>query len=336
AAADLALFASRIRYRRPKMVSVVVDSVYLRFTQTEEESALQGEVTLGPSWVLARVKPQALVPWAHSVERTRPPLPAMLENTRLDVRLRASDSLWIDNNLARIRLSVALAATGSVARPAVAGRVGIQEGYLLYLDRRFTVREGQLLFADPEAINPEIVLRADTRVTTYSGMIATPYLITISVEGTPEELTVNLDSDPPLDKGDILALLTVGATRSQFSGGDANGEGGTRDVLLARSAELAGQRVAGFLTNRVGGALGLEEVSVEGNIFRTSGPDEARLLASRRLSGRLKLTYSTAVGHLNDQALRLNYSLSRRFSLEGQTTQQGRSVLGLQYSVPIK
>jgi hypothetical protein len=54
-------------------------------------------------------------------------------------------------------------------------------------------------------------------------------------------------------------------------------------------------------------------------------------VASRRLSERVELTYTTTVGRLNDQGVRLGYRLTPRLSLQGQTDRYGRALLDLKY-----
>jgi len=50
----------------------------------------------------------------------------------------------------------------------------------------------------------------------------------------------------------------------------------------------------------------------------------------------MSVTYSTAVGHMNEQKVKLDYKLNDKFSLEGQTDQRGRSGLDLKYKLKFK
>ena len=66
---------------------------------------------------------------------------------------------------------------------------------------------------------------------------------------------------------------------------------------------------------------------------QSAGP---QLVASKRISSRVELTYSTTVGYINDQSVRLDYLLSKYFSLEGQTDQRGRSSMNVKYRLRFK
>ena len=82
--------------------------------------------------------------------------------------------------------------------------------------------------------------------------------------------------------------------------------------------------------------LGLEDISVEGNLFDIGESSGPQLIASEQISDRVGITYTTAVGHLNEQSVRLDYRLNKYFSVEGQTDQRGRSGLDLKYRVRFK
>lgn len=331
---ECALHVNNVKLTEPKAYTVHLRSAQLSYSTKEDYFLLDGDVEFGESRLSARFKPQAILPWAQTVEQSEPKLPDFLTNTRLDIRIRESNDFWVDNNLARLRLQTALRVIGSPAQPNFSGRVQVAEGYLLYLDRKFMVREGIVMFLDPNRLNPEIMLLADTKITSYRAMEATSYVVTISVEGTLLDPIIALTADPSLDKPDIVSLLTLGATRGQLLGKNGDtGPAGGKSAIVRRAEELASRQVSGYFGRKVGDLLGLDQVSVEGNLLDRQDAPGPRLRASKRISRRAEIEYSTTVGYLNDQSFRLNYQLSSRFALEGQTDQRGRSSANIKYRV---
>lgn len=326
--------ADNVKLVSPKEYSIHIKSAELSYSRQTDYYRLAGDVFMGESRLTANFRPQSILPWARSVETTELELPPLLQQTRLDVRLRESEDLWMDNNLAHIRLHPELGIIGSMSQPNLSGRVTIEEGYLLYLDRKFKITEGTVDFFDPLRFNPDINLRAETRVTSYRATMATPYLVVFAVEGLLDEAVVSLYAEPPLDKSDIVALLTLGATRSQLAGSDAEGgEGGVTNVLFDRAKMLSSRKVSGYVSGKIGSLMGLDQVTVEGNLFNFDKSWGPQVLASKRFSDRVELTYSTTVGHMNEQSVQLGYQLSRRFSLEGRTDQRGRSSIDIKYGL---
>jgi len=264
-------------------------------------------------------------------------LPDLLARSRLDVRIRESDQLWVDNNLARIRLRAELGVIGTPLRPNFTGMLKVEEGYLLYLDRRFRVNQGVVYFDDPARFNPDIDLDASAQVTVYRRTASESYTVYIRAEGLLDQLQYGLYSEPPLDKPDIVALLTLGATRSELAGGsEGSGQGGLKGVLADRVSMLTSQKVSGYLSRKAGSLFGFDEFTIEGNLFQFDDSWGPQLVASKRLSRRVDMTYSTTVGHLNDQTVRLGYRLTPRISLQGETDRQGRSGLDLKYGITFK
>jgi autotransporter translocation and assembly factor TamB len=335
--ANIRVRIDSLKIDRPKEMKVLVKSAQLTYKNQNGYFLLDGDMVLGESRFLLNFKPQSILPFAKTVEKPKQQLPVFLQQTRMNLRLRESENLWVDNNLARIRLHTEMGVIGSPVQPNFTGRVTVEEGYLLYLDRKFKVKRGVVDFVDPNRLNPIIDFKAETEIRSYRATQATAYLITLSISGPLEEVVVELASDPPEDKANILSLLTVGVTREQLVGKDAEGkDASTSGILWERARSLSNQRIAGYTSRKVGGFLGLDQFTIEGNLFdfdRSWGP---QLLASKKISPRMEITYTTTVGHSNENSFRLDYLLSKHFSLEGQTDQQGRSGMNLKYRLRLK
>ena len=161
-----------------------------------------------------------------------------------------------------------------------------------------------------------------------------PYEITFTVNGYLDQATFHLSSQPTLDQPNILSLLTLGATRETLTGGKDTGIE-LADALQDRLKVLSSRKISQYTAGRVGALLGLETVSIEGDLFNTKGTGP-QLVASRKLSPKMSITYSTKVGYINEQSIRLNYHLSKFFSLEGQTDQEGKAGIDFKYRIQFK
>jgi autotransporter translocation and assembly factor TamB len=159
----------------------------------------------------------------------------------------------------------------------------------------------------------------------------------LKIKGPLDEAIVELTSDPPLERSDIIALLTVGATQDQIMGRYENGKAMTlSSILRERASELSGQQISGYVTKKMGGLLGLDEMTIEGNLFRFGKTWGPQLLASKKLNNRMEISYTATAGDANEQNIRLDYKLSDHLSLEGETDQKGQSWLDLKYQLKFK
>lgn len=326
---DLYLNLDSVKLNSPKEYLANVNSVKLHYTKPNENYLLDGDIKLGECRLLYGFRPQSILPTAKSVEKTEFELPEILMQTNMNIRIRESNNLWIDNNLAKLRLHAELGIIGSFYKPNLSGRINYQEGYLLYLDRKFLVEKGDVYFSDPAKFNPEIHLLAEANITSYEHMQATEYVVTFSAEGSLEKLIYGWSSEPYLEESDIISLLTFGSTRSQLAGKDADSKG----VLKERAEMLTSRGISNYFSRKTGSFLGLDEMSVEGNLFQLNKNGGPQITASKSITKSAKLTYSTTVGHINDQSIRLDYLLKKHYSLMGQTDRMGRSSVDIKYSI---
>jgi autotransporter translocation and assembly factor TamB len=317
-----------IHIRRPEEVNARIRSVDLIYRRTNGHYLLHGDVVLGETRMLVDFKPQSISPFAQRVERPKKELPAILGQTRLDVRLHESENIWVDNNLARLRLHAELGVIGTAAQPNLSGRLAVEEGYILYLDRKFKMQRGTVDFADPQRLNPIIDFSTESSVSSYQEGEWQAYSIVLSVQGPLDEARVSLTSEPPLDKPDIVSLLTLGRTRGQLSSGRDGSS-----ALVERAKDLSSKRITGYTERKLGRLLGLEQITIEGNLFQFDKSWGPRLVASKKISKRMDVTYTTTVGYLNDYNIQLGYRLTPHFSLVSQTDQRGRSGIDLLYKL---
>ncbi|MBD3180568.1 MAG: AsmA family protein [Candidatus Latescibacteria bacterium] len=323
---SLELAGRRLQFVYDRDLEVHIDSLDLYWKPDGDYYMLGGRIDPGKIRYTRDIQPASLIPLTRDVRKVETELPRLMARTRLDINFSGADSVWIDNNLVHLRTSPDLRISGFLTRPDITGRMRVEEGYIIYLDRKFKVEEGVVLFSDPEKINPDITFRAVANVTTYQRTEKTEYLIVLKITGKADDPTVELSSNPPLPRPDIVSVLTLGVTRTQLSGQ-------TGEVLRQRGEMLASQQISSYAGQKIGQTLGLDRVSVTGNIFDPKGAERPELIVGKELSEEVSITYRTSVGHLNEQRVKLNWKLSRRWMMEGTTTRSGESSLSLTYSL---
>lgn len=212
---------------------------------------------------------------AYRPDRRLPDWP-FFENLSLDISLGHRQPFMVDNNLALLSLRPQLNLGGTARNPVISGRAEISEGLVAYRETEFEVRKGVIDFVNPYRIEPEVDIRAESRVRQWT--------ITLVITGTPENLDFQLSSDPPLEDVDILSLLTTGKTTREMGG--SAGAGTSPEQMLAGL-------LADRLEQKVARETGLDIVEVE---YRQNGTEdqddqEVRVTVGKELSRRLTVTY---------------------------------------------
>ena len=128
--------AHNIKITDRGLFSATIDSADVKYgSKDKDRYLLSGTIALGEARLTKNFDYASILPWANKAKQVTPNVPAPLDRTDFDLKILGGDSLWVDNNLARMRLSADVTFTGSVSRPNLTGRVMVEKGYVLYLDR---------------------------------------------------------------------------------------------------------------------------------------------------------------------------------------------------------
>jgi len=152
------------------------------------------------------------------------------------VGIRGDRGLSFENNVAQIESKADLLLSGNNLETGLIGTVEVIKGHALVWNNDYAVTNAAIQFIDESRIAPVFDINARTDVKDIK--------IYVNVSGTPENYTVALSSDPPHNEQDIVALLTVGVSVSEFqaSGSNVNSD----QVLAAAAQQLLGSQFSTY------------------------------------------------------------------------------------------
>ena len=334
AKSELQVTIDKVQVKQKNFVDVTVNSAQLAITGTGNKYLVTGNANLGETKILYNLSIQSLLEQLTTPLAPLPPPPDFMKQVGLNIVVNGGDRIDIKNSLADIRTRVDVEVIGTLAAPNFLGSATVVEGTVQYLDRKFTIKEGDVQFTNRTELNPTLNIQAETTVTTYSMFGSEPYTVTLAVSGSSKNPTVKLTSDPTLREPDIITLLTLGVTPDQVGFGSAASDttASLQNVLKQRAELLTSQRVAGYLGHEIGGLLGLQNLTVEGNLFDINGEEGGpRIIATKQISSDVEVTYISTLGRQSDQGIQVNYNVTGNFTLRGQTDSLGRSGLDILY-----
>jgi len=229
-----------------------------------------------------------------------------LSKMALDVKVVATDNVWVANRMAKIEAAVAIDVTGTLAAPQLRGEITAIQGEAFYLSRQFRLESGSLRFTPPTTV-PQLDLQASTTVGETQ--------ILFLMDGPLNKPSYHLVSLPAMSQEDLVALLTIGETRSSLAKrGDRAG--------VAGAAVFTTEPLVNALGNEARSATGLEILQVE-PIVGANNEVSARLTLGTRLTDRVFVSYSQNLGATEDQQVAVQYYLLDYLSLWGQELRQG-------------
>ena len=298
---DLTTTTQHVRIRYPKGVSSSVDAK-LRVLGNLDSLLVSGNVQLMRFGMDSNVDLASLVTGGGGVAAPIDPTSPM-NRVHLDIHVTSAPELGFQNSFASLAGDVNLRIRGTLENPSVLGRIDITEGSASFAGTKYSLQQGDIIFANPVAITPEIDLEASARVQNYD--------IIISLHGPPNKLEISYRSEPPLTQADVLALLALGRTNEQAA---MYGEQQQAGANLTTEALLGGA-VNAAVSSRVQKLFGVGSVRVDPNFVGTLGDSTARITVEQQVGRNFTFTFATNVNSTAEQLIRGQMDLTRNVSI---------------------
>jgi translocation and assembly module TamB len=303
-----------VRLRYPPGVSSTADAE-LHWVGSRSASTVSGDISINKMAVTPGFDFSAYLGSRQFSTVTAANSP--LNNVKLDIHVVTAPELQMRTAIARLSGDADLRLRGSMARPAVLGRVDILEGQATFHGTRFTLERGDITFTNPVAIEPQFNLQASTHVRNYD--------LNITLIGTPSRgLNLNYRSEPPLPKSDIIALLALGRTNEESA--QLQEQSGQSVFSDQASALILNQALNDTASSRFQRLFGASNIKIDPQGLSTETNPTARgpqVTIEQEFANNISLTYSTNVSQSSQQIIQGEYYFTRNVSVVGTRDQNG-------------
>ncbi|MEO8024864.1 MAG: translocation/assembly module TamB domain-containing protein [Bryobacteraceae bacterium] len=298
--------AETVRVRYPEDVSITFNS-QLSLSGTSENSLLAGTVTVN------KISFQPRTDLGQLLASTAKPVPTVsrpneyLRGMQFDIRIESGADMQVNTSLSsNVQADVDLRLRGSPIRPALLGSVSVDSGDIQVFGNRYTINRGEIRFFNPVKIEPVFDMDLETK--------ARAVIVNISFSGTISKLNVTYRSDPPLQTREIIALLAVGRDPNSVSATGSDTVSAQSSFLQAGNS-LLGQAVSAQLSNRLQRFFGVSRVKIDPQLTGVEAIPQARLTLEQQVSRDITVTYITNLNRTQEQIVRLEWDLSRNWSM---------------------
>ncbi len=304
-----------VRLRYPPGVSSTADAD-LHWVGTRSASSVSGTITINkiavtPGFDFSSYLERGRQGGSLAVSNSP------LNNIKLDIHVQTAPELQMRTAIARLSGDADFRLRGSVARPAVLGRVDILEGQATFHGTRFVLERGDITFANPISIEPQLNLQASTHVRNYD--------LNITVTGTTDHgININYRSEPPLPKSDIIALLALGRTGNEST--QLQEQSGQSVFSDQATALILSQALNTTVSSRLQRLFGASNIKIDPQGLTTetnpisNGP---QITIEQEFANNVSLTYSTNVSQSSQQIIQGEYYFNRNLSVVGTRDQNG-------------
>jgi translocation and assembly module TamB len=311
---DLTATGKSVRLRYPPGVSSTADTE-LHWVGSRSASTVSGDISV------TKIAVTPGFDFSTYLERSRQfttttTANSPLYNVKLDIHVQTAPELQMRTAIARLSGDADLHIRGTVARPAVLGRADVLEGRATFHGTRFELERGDITFANPVAIEPQLNLQAATHVRNYD--------LNITVTGTPDRLAINYRSEPPLPKSDIIALLALGRTGEESQ--QIQEQTGQTAFPDQATAEILSQALNTTVQSRMEKLFGASNIKIDPQGLTTETNPTGRgpqVTIEQEFANNVSITYSTNVSQSAEQIIQGEYYFNRNVSILGTRDQNG-------------
>jgi translocation and assembly module TamB len=300
------LAADQVRVRYPEGVSTLANAK-LNWTGTTQRSLVSGTVTILRSGFTPRTDFASLLASSTQPARTPGLRTGLLGGVNFDVQIETSSDVLVQSELAQqIQAEANLRLRGTVANPALLGRVNVTEGQLILFGNKYTIGQGSISFFNPVKIEPIVNLDLQTKARGVD--------VTITISGPMNKLNVTYRSDPPLQFADIVALLATGRAPTTDPTLAARETGAAQSWQQMGASAIVSQAVANPVSGRLQRFFGVSKIKIDPTLTGISNP-QARLTIEQQVTPDITFTYITYLTQSNPQVIQVEWSLNRQWSV---------------------
>jgi hypothetical protein len=300
----------KIRLEYPVGAEMVLNGA-LNLSGEWENKELSGDLNVEKLRYTRRFDPEDLVTGfaRKSVASVGSDKVSFFKTMRVNLDVKGSDNILIDNNFAQVALRADFKLAGNILKPNILGRVETQDGQVYYRDRTFEILSASFENFDPSRLNPVIDLRSKTKVKNYT--------IYLSIHGTKDKMYPSLSSEPSLPTVDIINLLTLGKERTSYY------ERSEESLLGVGISSLLLGPVFGGIEEGAEQLFGFDRFRIDPFLVGNKSNPTARLTVGKRITKDLTLIYSTNITQSREDVLILEYRLSNNIILVASRDEYG-------------
>ena len=308
--------ARNVRVRESN-ISVTANAT-VNLTGTTERGLASGDV------IIEKLGFDPQSDFGSLLSRSAPPVQTptrpspMLDNLRLDLRIRTSPALAVQSSLAQdIEASADLHLRGTASEPGMLGRVSITSGDVVFFGTKYTVNEGTISFYDPLKIEPNLDISLETQSKGVD--------VTLNVTGPIDNMKLTYTSDPPLQFEEIVGLLAAGRVPTSDPVIAAN-QPITPPQTYQQMGEsaLVGQAIANPVAGQLQRVFGVSQLKISPSFVSGSDVPQARMTLQQQVSTNLTFTYETDMSNPNDLLVRAEWAFDPKWSVVAERDEFGR------------
>jgi len=236
----------------------------------------------------------------------------------IDFEVKILDDFVAKTNDFNLKLAGSIKVQGTLSAPKLNGGLQIKQGYVAFLDKRFRVSEGKVIFVDSTGEDMILDIRAKNEIDDIDVFVA--------ISGILAQPMITFSSSPVLSESEIISLLMFNKNYAGLTEGEM--ETILREEMINLIAQGLSIRFLNQIEDEIADSLGLDEFKIETIFKKEQDSDLAfipgfaletlALKVGKYFSENFYLSYSAPLFEMEIGDLELEYKLSDDLTLNTQ------------------
>jgi translocation and assembly module TamB len=244
---------------------------------------------------------------ASSSEPVRAPSErtGLAANMNLDIQIETAPDVAFETSVAQsVQADASLRLRGTATNRALLGRINITQGVIVFFGNKYLINQGSVSFLNPAKIDPILNVSVETKARGVD--------VALTISGPMNKLNVSYRSDPPLQFGDILALLATGRAPSNATL-ETTVTGQTQNFQQVGASALLQQALSNPSSGRLQRFFGVSNIKLDPELSGITGSPEARLSIEQQVAPNILFTYVSDVTDTSTQLIRVELDFNPRW-----------------------
>lgn len=253
----------------------------------------------------------------------------LLRGMQLNVQVSAVAQLPIETSLVReMEADFDLELVGPLGSPALLGTIGITKAETQMLGTNYRISRGEIRFVNPFETEPVLDIELETRIRDVD--------ITLVLSGPGRELNLSYRSDPPLPFHELVNLVAVGKEPTVDPTLASQRRIEQQSLVQTGADNILSQALERPMSQRLQRFFGVSRLKVDPQVGGLEANPSARISTEQQLAKDLTLIYSYDLSSAQQQAVRIEWTPTRRWSLIVTRDQNGLVGSDILYKVRLR
>ena len=236
----------------------------------------------------------------------------------IDLEVKILDDFIAKTDDFDFKLTGSVKVQGTLSTPKLNGGLEIKQGYVSFLDKKFRVSAGKVIFTDSTGEDMILDIRAKTKIDDIE--------VFVSINGILAQPMITFNSSPVLSESEIISLLMFNKNYSGLTEGEM--ETILKEEMINLIAQGLSIRFLNQIEDEIANSLGLDEFKIETIFKKEQDSDLAfipgfalealALKVGKYFSENFYLSYSAPLFEMEMGDLELEYKLKNDLTLSTQ------------------